>query len=86
MISLQKERFSSLNSSTVAVNFCDVIVRPARSGRDLAYTMYRAYLICLHCIRLIHVANNDVAMVTIFSDSLWRRSQRKVTTHNSHNA
>ena len=77
MISLQKERFSSLNSSTVAVKFCDVIVRPARSGRNLAYTMYRAYLICLHCIRLIHVAN-DVAMATIFGNSLWWRSQHMI--------
>ena len=40
MISLQKERFSSLKSSTVVVKFCDVIVRPARSWRDLAYTVY----------------------------------------------
>ena len=59
MISLQNERFSSLNSSTVAVKFCDVIVSPARSGRDLAYTVYRAYVIYLH----------------VRGNSLWRRSQ-----------
>ena len=31
-------RLQSLNLSTVAVKFCDVIVRAARSGRDCSVT------------------------------------------------
>jgi len=38
MISLQKERFSSLSSSTVVVKFCDVIVCAAQSERDCSVT------------------------------------------------
>ena len=37
MISLQNERFSNLNSSTVAVKFYDIICA-ARSGRDCSVT------------------------------------------------
>ena len=38
MINLQKERFSNLNSSTVALKICDVIVRAARCGCDCSVT------------------------------------------------
>ena len=48
MISLQNERFSNLNSSTVAVKFYDVI-RAERSGRDHAHDSNSDYNGFLNC-------------------------------------